>query len=252
MNTNNKWIDVNEIHKDIFLIKEVFYKEHANLYFIKGDNCNLLIDTGTGLIDIKRIIKKISKNKTIVVNTHSHYDHIGCNYIFDIVKIHKLGVKNLRNPSNEDTLINLFNKNDLITEPRDFVEYKVLPTRKIEFLKNGDVINLGNFSFKIVFTPGHSNDSVCLLDENNEIIFCGDTVYDGSIYYLKNIEQYKNSLKKLLKLKIKTAFPGHNKILNYSKYIITIRKILNDLKYSKKVNKFYMLNIKRENRPGTN
>lgn len=75
------------------------------------------------------------------------------------------------------------------------------------------IINICPFKFKIIRTPGHSPDSICIYEKSRRWLFSGDTLYPGPIYlHLKesSLNDYKKGLKKLLKLKISRIFPAHN------------------------------------------
>ena len=45
-------------------------------------------------------------------------------------------------------------------------------------VKDGDFIEFGNSKLKVLHTPGHSNDSICLVGDGN--IFSGDTLFVGN------------------------------------------------------------------------
>src|SRR5207237_94252 len=49
-------------------------------------------------------------------------------------------------------------------------------------LRADDVIDLGGRSLRVLHTPGHTPDSICLLDERRGILFGGDTINTGPIY----------------------------------------------------------------------
>ena len=78
-----------------------------------------------------------------------------------------------------------------------------------------DIINLGNRILKIMHTPGHSSGSICIYEPKTKILFTGDTVYDGGLFFNKNSDKnnFLESLKNLSELDVKIVFPGHNRIL---------------------------------------
>ena len=49
-------------------------------------------------------------------------------------------------------------------------------------MKDGDIIDLGDRKLEVLHTPGHSSDSMCLLDKNARLLWTGDTFYTGAIY----------------------------------------------------------------------
>jgi glyoxylase-like metal-dependent hydrolase (beta-lactamase superfamily II) len=170
---------------------------------------NILVDTGTGInkdyLELKFKELGIEKDDIeMVVNTHSHYDHTGGNYLFPNAKIaiHELDAPAVENI--EDPLIGtaVFH-HDL---KRHDVDWKI---------KNGDKIK----DFEVIHTPGHTPGGISLWD--GEILISGDTVFaDGGFGRLDiggNYEQMKNSLETLQKLDIKYLLPGHGRWVNNGK-----------------------------------
>lgn len=99
--------------------------------------------------------------------------------------------------------------------------------------KNEEIINLYPFIFRIIITPGHTPDSICLYEQTKKLLIAGDTLYPGPIYlHLEesNIYDYINSLEKLNKItEIKNILPGHNSFKMNKKII---KLILNRIKRS--------------------
>jgi glyoxylase-like metal-dependent hydrolase (beta-lactamase superfamily II) len=191
-----------------------------DIYFIEGfgadSNCylvdNILIDTGTGLNETflhKNLTDfgfKVEDIETIV-NTHSHYDHTGGNFLFPDAKIaiHEKDAKAVENEDDPLTAGFIFNQ----SLKRHDVHIK---------LKEGDKI--GNF--EVIHTPGHTPGGICLW--NGEILISGDTVFAnggfGRLDIGGNHENMANSLKRLKKLDVKYLCPGHgNWTLDGKKHI---------------------------------
>jgi len=86
----------------------------------------------------------------------------------------------------------------------------IVPDR---LLKEGDTISVGNISFKVLHTPGHTPGSICLLSQRE--VFTGDTLFAGSVGRTDlpggSVEQLKNSLNnKILNLPDHLIiYPGH-------------------------------------------
>ncbi|MBL7160083.1 MAG: MBL fold metallo-hydrolase [Candidatus Aenigmarchaeota archaeon] len=226
-----KNFEIKNIDKGIFLIKEKLYKESANLYLIKGNKFDLLIDTGTGIWNLKKEIQKITKNKILVVNTHAHFDHCGGNYQFKNIAIHKIENTFLKKPDKENTASFLFEKSD-IKAPIPIKEYKVKYSKASKILSNAKEIDLGNKKIKVIHTPGHSPGSICMYNKEKQILFSGDLIYNGKLLFNlshSNKKRYIKSLKKISKLKIKKVFPGHNEAfdgIKLKKMIFSAIKLL--------------------------
>ncbi|MFC1570148.1 MBL fold metallo-hydrolase, partial [bacterium] len=81
----NGWFKIKQIAKKVWQIDD--YGED-NIYLVEGENKALLIDTGLGVTDLKKIVETITPLPLIVVNTHGHPDHMGGNFQFTKVFAH--------------------------------------------------------------------------------------------------------------------------------------------------------------------
>jgi glyoxylase-like metal-dependent hydrolase (beta-lactamase superfamily II) len=229
-----EWFWIKEVEKGIFLIKERFYRGHANLYFVKGRGKNLLIDTGTGIIDIKPVLPVHAE--LMVVNTHAHYDHCGGNWSFKEIYIHKNEKEAAMHPTKINTLSTHMKEKFFTGKPfHNFKvsNYKIRPHKNIKTISDGEVINLGNRKFIVIHTPGHSPGSICLYDDESNILFSGDTVYKEDPFFNFppfSTKKFVESLKTLSKLEIRTVFPGHYEILNEKGFSEAAKRIYSELK----------------------
>jgi len=185
---------------------------YTNLFLIIGNNDCLLIDTGCGLFPLRPLIEKFLNGKRLhVVNTHSHFDHVGGNGEFDSVFIHKneeMFIKNdldltfLKNAPN--SVVNRYSNINLI----------VPPTKKINPLSGGEVFNLGDIDVGCIHNAGHSPGSISLYTDKGEL-FPGDLVHYGFIPLppKDDLSLMLNSIKKLITLcnekNINEIYPSH-------------------------------------------
>ncbi len=103
-------------------------------------------------------------------------------------------------------------------------------------LKDGELLVLGDRYFEVIYTPGHSQDSICLYCQQERILFSGDTPLniktDGNSF----TEDYYESISKLAELKIKTIYPGHGEpiLVNAEKMIhhtyLLVKSYLSNIK----------------------
>jgi len=119
------------------------------VYIIWEDNCPdcAVIDPGT---DCSRILEEIGvRGLTLrhIINTHSHFDHIGCN-------------ESLRARTGANIVGHAAS-----SSPRQIS------------IKDGDILELGELKMRFIHTPGHSPDSMCVLAGN--CLFTGDTLFVG-------------------------------------------------------------------------
>jgi glyoxylase-like metal-dependent hydrolase (beta-lactamase superfamily II) len=200
------WFDVRPLADGVFLIAE---PGHVNNFLVVGADRAVLLDTGLGVADIRSVAEGLAGKPLSVVNSHYHFDHSGGNRLFDDIAIHRAGAELLARPAPEglaagymaytqrliqawagykeldDTFFHLVTGETLIRPlPAGFdpAGYAIVPTTATTLLDDGDEIDLGGRVLRVLHTPGHSPDSICLLDERNGLLFGGDTINTGPIY----------------------------------------------------------------------
>ncbi len=234
--TRADWFRVLEVGDGIFHIDEPHYSAdyRCNIYVVKGKTRDIVIDTGLGLASLRDFVKPISANPLLVCS-HAHYDHMGSNWEFGERVIHPAEAEIVANPTRENTLA------DPILATKDFYE---LPYESFDsndwipraapatgLLNDGDVLDLGDRQFEVLSTPGHSWGSICLWDAQNQIIFCADTIYEGEIFDFlpcSDVPTYVQSMKRVLELPVRVAFPGHGPILDGDTFRAIAAKYIRD------------------------
>jgi hypothetical protein len=79
------WFEVYRIADGVFAIYEPGQFEEVISFLITGEDRALLFDTGLGIGDMKRVVEQLTDLPIVVLNSHTHYDHIGGNYQFDTI-----------------------------------------------------------------------------------------------------------------------------------------------------------------------
>ena len=177
-----QWLDVRKIAPGIHVLTEAG-RFHA--YLVEGDDHAALIDSGTGIGDLRAQVEKLTTRPVVVLNTHGHWDHIGGDHRFDQVGIHAAEADRLRHPqvaqAAERFLRNLQQEGGATPPETRFDEFQVEPMEPTFLLEQGQVIDLGDRQLQVWHTPGHSPGSVCFIDEAERLLFCGDIMYEGAI-----------------------------------------------------------------------
>lgn len=168
--------------------------ENTYIYYDENTLEGIVVDPGGR---DARITQAITDNKIIVKGillTHGHFDHIGgVAYVQDLVKTDIYAAKA------EDVILS--GGGDRIKTDCP--------------LQDNDIISFNHFRFKMIHTPGHTCGSCCYYDEENGIIFTGDTLFYHDIgrtdLATGNYEAIINSVKnKLLTLPDNVVvYPGH-------------------------------------------
>ena len=215
------WFRTDRIRDGLYCITEPYYTwvNRANLWLVKGRDADLLIDTGLGVSSLKLYLADLLDKPLKVVASHVHFDHSGSCHEFDNVFIHE----------NEHAALCEGDQRSMLSTPElgwipdsDFEalpyqgfsasNYEVLACPQAQSIQHGDVIDLGDQAFEVLHLPGHSSGSIGLYNRSNQQLFSGDVVYDGELLDALEdsvIDDYLDSMEKLLRLKTDEVRPGH-------------------------------------------
>jgi glyoxylase-like metal-dependent hydrolase (beta-lactamase superfamily II) len=119
-------------------------------YIVEDDDTNeaIIIDPSWELVELELLIKRNNLKIKYIVNTHHHFDHT-------------LGNEAMTKST----------KAPIIQHESSELKHDIT-------VKDGDFIEFGNSKLKVLHTPGHSKDSICLIGDNK--IFSGDTLFVGN------------------------------------------------------------------------
>ncbi|REC47966.1 MBL fold metallo-hydrolase [Chryseobacterium pennipullorum] len=178
----------------------IIYNENKNAWLIDPGNMN---ERETQAID--DFITKNDLKITKILLTHAHIDHVlGLQWAFD-----KFKVPVTMHQEDQDVL-------DMLQASGVRFGMKLDPAKvDIEYIKEGDGLDLDGEKFKIYHVPGHSPGSVVYHNENQKFMISGDVLFEGSIgrtdLYKGNYEQLIDGIaKKLFILDPDTqVFSGH-------------------------------------------
>ena len=171
----------------------VFTGPGTNTYLIGNEEITVL-DPGPAMEShIDAITSAEGKIKQIVV-THTHPDHSpGVRLLQDRLDIPAYG---------------------MLTETSKGQDQSFKPDK---ILKDGDVFEENEFTLRTVHTPGHASNHLCYILEEEEFIFTGDHIMNGSTVVIGppdgNMKQYLDSLAKLKQFKLSKIAPGHGETL---------------------------------------
>jgi glyoxylase-like metal-dependent hydrolase (beta-lactamase superfamily II) len=223
------WFEVYEIRPGLYAIYEPGQFEEVISYLIVGTEKALLFDSGLGIGDMRAVASEITDLEPIVVNSHTHYDHVGGNHQFENVygTSTEYTAANARGRKHED--LAEFVGDGWIwkkTPPGfDRDRYESKPFAIAKTVEDGEVIDLGDRRLEVLLTPGHAPDSLCLLDRENRLLFTGDTFYPATLYaHLpgSDFELYRKTAARLAALREDVDFllPAHNEPLVASELLV--------------------------------
>ena len=182
---NEPWFEVYKIDDGLFALYEPGQFEEVISFLIVGETAALLFDTGLGLAPIEPVVARLTDKPVTVLNSHNHYDHIGGNHEFGRIAGLNVPFALQRQAGAPNSIARDFIEGDWLWKtPPDFDAdaYEIKPYVIDTFVGDGDKIDLGGVFLEVLATPGHSPDSICLLDRENRRLFTGDTFYLAPLY----------------------------------------------------------------------
>ena len=185
---HDPWFEVYKPARGVFAIYEPHQAEEVISYLIVGERRALLFDTGMGISDIRKVTSELTTLPIIVLNSHTHDDHVGGNWQFNtIYGIDTDFTRNNARGSREDAQAEITPDQICGALPRDF-NAKAYATRawKITaYTHSGDRFDLGGRTLEVIGTPGHTPDAISLIDRANGLLFTGDTYYPAPIWLFR-------------------------------------------------------------------
>jgi len=226
------WFEVYEIRPGVFAIHEPGQFEEVISYLVTGTEKALLFDTGLGIGDMRSVVAELTELEPIVVNSHTHYDHVGGNHQFEAVygTGTEYTMSNAKGRKHEDVAEFIGEGWIWKRTPEGFDRdrYESKPFAIAKTIVDGEAIDLGGRKLEVVFTPGHAPDALCLLDRENRLLFTGDTFYPAALYaHLpgSDFALYRQTAQRLAELRDDVDFvlPAHNEPLVASELLVRMR-----------------------------
>ncbi len=215
------WFDVYRIEAGVFALVEANQFQEAISYLIVGTERALLFDTGIGLVPIRPVVEQLTKLPVEVLNSHTHYDHVGGNPEFDRI----LALDTPYTRANQRGFPHQELAGEVAAESfcrgapvgADTAAFHTRPWQPSRIIADGDTINLGGRRLEILQVPGHTPDAVALLDRANGLLWTGDSYYDATIWLYvpeTDLDSYERSIARLAALAptLKRLLPAHNTV----------------------------------------
>lgn len=176
------------------------YDDDGTTFIIDPGNSNSIENS-----ELKSFISDNNLKPSRLLLTHAHVDHImGAAYVFEefglLPEVHEA---------------DLFFVDRMQQSAAMYGVHCEQAPKPIQFLKEGDIIQLGRYQFDCLFTPGHSPGSITFYNKANKLLIAGDVLFRGSIgrtdLPLGDHETLLNSIReKLLHLDDDTkVYSGH-------------------------------------------
>ncbi len=211
------WYTTEQLGDGVTLISEPFITEYyrCNIWHVRGRDRDLLVDTGMGVVSLRRHVPLVTEKPCLAVASHTHYDHIGCHHEFSERLIHPAEAAILAQPTRANTLAQSSVRDDIFTgqPPRPYLsaEYAVRRAPATRLINDGDIIDLGDRHFEVLHLPGHSPGGIGLYEPATQILFSGDVLYDGPLDEDPDADpsDYGTSMTRLYDLPVRQVHGGH-------------------------------------------
>jgi glyoxylase-like metal-dependent hydrolase (beta-lactamase superfamily II) len=215
---SDSWFEVYKVAPAVFAIYEPHQSEETISYLITGEKKAILFDTGMGISDLKKVVGELTSLPIVVLNSHTHDDHVGDNWQFATVYGMDTDFtrKNAQG-STQDAQEEIAPDQICGALPQGFnpKTYSTRPWKITNYIHDGEHLDLGGLTIEVLATPGHTPDAISLLDRANGLLFTGDTYYPATIWLYRpetDFKSYDASIRRLAALapQIKTVLGAHN------------------------------------------
>ncbi len=221
------WSTISEINSKVYQISEPFqYLEpryglmDVHSYLVVGRERAALVDTGTGVEELREQVEEITDRPIIALNTHYHWDHTGSNFRFPERGIHRLEAGLVNQPQKTGLDPAYLKKHGLLPYlPLDFQIESYLHRSVPATLMFRDMaqLDLGGKVLTCLHTPGHSPGHTAFWLEREGLLFSGDAAYRGPLftcYQGGDAEAFLRSARRLAALPGPGMIcPGHGPII---------------------------------------
>jgi glyoxylase-like metal-dependent hydrolase (beta-lactamase superfamily II) len=216
---------------------------HVNVYLIRGDKGYLLVDAGWNTdASFATLHNYLVKNGlsfgdiSQIIVTHIHPDHYGMagrikklsgasiamhRIEKDLIKSRYVSMEALLQQTDRQLIANGVPEREMVAM-RDAtvgLEHYIVATPPDILLREGDTVSTGEFTFRVIWTPGHSSGHICLYEPEKKILFSGDHILPKITPNIslnpQSIEnplgRYIKSLEEIKELDIVLMLPGHDR-----------------------------------------
>jgi glyoxylase-like metal-dependent hydrolase (beta-lactamase superfamily II) len=226
------WFEVYRVDPGVFAIYEPFQFQEVISYLIVGSERALLFDTGLGIGRISEVVKQLTPLPVTVLNSHTHYDHVGGNAEFS--RILALDTPYTRANTRgfphellagEVAAASLCRPLPAGVDSASFHTRAYTPT---EWIADGHKIQLGKRTIEVIAVPGHTPDALALLDRASGLLWTGDTYYEGPIWLYvpeTDLDAYQRSIDRLVRLvpSLSKLLSAHNQAVADPRRLLAVQ-----------------------------
>lgn len=204
---SDDWFQVYESSAGVYSIVEPYQFQETISHLIIGEERAILFDTGIGLLPIRPVVERLTDLPVTVLNSHTHYDHVGGNAEFtSILAIDTDYTRANMAGFDRDTVSADIAPEAFCDGPPpgvDLASFSIKPWKATSYVEDGEILELGGRQLQVLHVPGHTPDATALLDAENGLLFTGDTFYDAELWLFvpeTDLDAYDRAISRLAEI----------------------------------------------------
>jgi glyoxylase-like metal-dependent hydrolase (beta-lactamase superfamily II) len=222
------WYAIAACDDNIVHLREAWVDPYmtGDMWFVRGQNRDLLVDCGTGIVPPRLIVEAIARNPVIAVACNRWYDHAGGLHDFAERGCHHDDADLIAAPTADLSVASVYVSDQMFMalpyEGYSADSYRMVGAAPTILFEDGDVIDLGDRQIEIIHVPGMTPGSIALWEKETGSLFTSDTLFDDpspalrTKYWPKSIPPDPQgravrvaNLRRLSALPVKTVYAGH-------------------------------------------
>jgi len=226
------WFQVYRLKEGLYAIAEPYQWEEVISYLMIGQDRALLFDSGNGIGDINAVVQQLTLLPVTVLASHSHFDHVGGHWQFENVLAPETDFTEMRARGLDNKFVREEASQEALCRPLPngvtIDNHQTRPFTPTGRVREGTQIDLGGLTLEVILIPGHTPDSIALIDRDAGRIFTGDTYYKGTIWLFApetDLDAYRSSIARLAGLApmLKAVHGAHNEPFSNPEEFVKVR-----------------------------
>ena len=221
------WYAIAACEDNIVQLREAWLDPYltGDMWLIRGQNRDLLVDCGTGIVPPRPIVEAIARNPVIAVACNRWYDHAGGLHDFAERGCHHDDADFILAPTADSSVASVYVSDQMLMalphEGYSTDSYRMVGAAPTILFEDGDLIDLGDRQIEVLHVPGMTPGSIALWEKATGSLFTSDTLFDDPAPALRL--KYGASmppdaqgravrvanLQRLSALPVKTVYAGH-------------------------------------------